>query len=54
VREHPQDIANIDEKTRDHLHARADLKKMGIMLELWLNNSVKITELSTSCITLSK
>jgi hypothetical protein len=41
-------------KTRDHGHARADLKKMGISLELWLDDSVKGTELPTSCITLSK
>jgi hypothetical protein len=42
------------EKTRDHGYVRADLKKIGIRLELWLNGSVKGTELPTSCITLSK
>jgi hypothetical protein len=47
-------LLNMDGKTRDHGHARADLKKMGIMLELWLDDSVKGTELPTSCITLSK
>jgi hypothetical protein len=41
-------------KTRDHGHAWADLKKMGIRPELWLDDSVKGTELPTSCITLSK
>jgi hypothetical protein len=45
---------NTDKKTRDHVHARADLKKMGIRTELWLNDSVKGTVLPTSCITLSK
>jgi hypothetical protein len=43
-----------DEKTRDHEHARADLKKIGIMPELWLDDSIKGIELPTSCITLSK
>jgi hypothetical protein len=47
-------LLNTDEKTRDHGHARADLKKMRIRSELWLDNSVKGTELPTSCITLSK
>jgi hypothetical protein len=47
-------LLNMDRKTRDHGHARADLKKMGIMPELWLDESVKGTELPTSCITLSK
>jgi hypothetical protein len=32
----------------------ANLKKMGIKSELWLNDSVKGTELPTSCIALSK
>jgi hypothetical protein len=41
---------NTDEITRDHGHARADLKKMGIRLELWLNDSVKGMELPTSCV----
>jgi hypothetical protein len=40
-------------KTRDHGHARADLKKMENRPELWLDDSVKGTELPTSCITLS-
>jgi hypothetical protein len=47
-------LLNTDEKTRDHGHVRADLKKMRIMPELWLDNSVKEMELPTSCITLSK
>jgi hypothetical protein len=47
-------LLNTNGKTRDHGHARADLKKMGIMPELWLDDSVKGTELPTSCITLSK
>jgi hypothetical protein len=42
------------EKTRDHGHARADLKKTRIKPELWLDDSVKGTKLPTSCITLSK
>jgi hypothetical protein len=45
---------NTDGKTRDHGHARANLTKMGIRPELWLDDSVKGTELPTSCITLSK
>jgi hypothetical protein len=47
-------LLKTDGKTRDHGHARADLKKMRIMPELWLDDSVKGTELPTSCITLSK
>jgi hypothetical protein len=47
-------LLNTDGKTRDHGHARVDLKKMGIMPELWLDDSVKGIELPTSCITLSK
>jgi hypothetical protein len=47
-------LLNTDKKTRDHGHAQADLKKMGIRSELWLDDSVKGTELPTSCITLSK
>jgi hypothetical protein len=47
-------LLNTDGKTRDHGHTLADLKKMGIRLELWLDDSVKGTELPTSCITLSK
>jgi hypothetical protein len=50
----PRTLLNTDRKTRDHGHARADLKKMGIGPELWLDDSVKGTELPTSCITLSK
>jgi hypothetical protein len=30
-------LFNTNEKTRDHGHARADLKKMGIKQELWLD-----------------
>jgi hypothetical protein len=47
-------LLNMDGKTRDHGHARADIKKMGIGPELWLDDSVKGMELPTSCITLSK
>jgi hypothetical protein len=47
-------LLNTDKKTRDHGHARVDLKKMEIRPELWLDDSVKGTELHTSCITLSK
>jgi hypothetical protein len=47
-------LLNTDRKTRDHGHARVDLKKMGIRSELWLDDSVNETELPTSCITLSK
>jgi hypothetical protein len=46
-------LLNTNGKTRDHGHARVDLKKMGIRQELWLDDSVKGTELPTSC-TLSK
>jgi hypothetical protein len=47
-------LLNTDGKTREHGHARADLKKIGIRPELWLDDSVKAIELFTSCITLSK
>jgi hypothetical protein len=47
-------LVNTDRKTRDHGHAQANLKKMGIRPELWLDDSVKGTKLPTSCITLSK
>jgi hypothetical protein len=47
-------LLNMDRKTKDHGHARVDVKKIGIRLELWLDDSVKGTKLSTSCITLSK
>jgi hypothetical protein len=47
-------LLNTDGKTRDHGHARVDLKKIGIRPELWLDGSVNGTELLTSCITLSK
>jgi hypothetical protein len=47
-------LLNTNGKTRDHGHARADLKKMGIRQELWLDDFVKGTKLPTSCITLSK
>jgi hypothetical protein len=47
-------LLNMDKKTRDHGHARADLNKMVIRLELWLDDSVKRTELPISCITLLK
>jgi hypothetical protein len=47
-------LLNTDGKTRDDEHALADLKKMGIRPELWLDDSIKRTKLPTSCITLSK
>jgi hypothetical protein len=47
-------LLNMDEKTRDHEHAWADLLKIRIRQELWLDDSVKGMELPTSCITLSK
>jgi hypothetical protein len=47
-------LLNTNGKTRDHGHARADLRKMGIRQELWLDDFIKGTELPTSCITLSK
>jgi hypothetical protein len=47
-------LLNTNGKTRDHGHARVDLKKMGIRQELWLDDFVKGMELPTSCITLSK
>jgi hypothetical protein len=47
-------LLNTNGKTRDHGHARVDLKIMKIRQELWLNDFIKGTELPTSCITLSK
>jgi hypothetical protein len=47
-------LLNTNGKTRDHGHARTDLKKMGIRQELWLDDFIKGMELPTSCITLSK
>jgi hypothetical protein len=47
-------LLNTDKKTRNHGHAWADLKKMGIRPELWLDDSVKGTKLPTLCITLLK
>jgi hypothetical protein len=47
-------LLNMDGKTRDHGDARADLKKMGIRPELWLDDSLKGMELPTFCITFSK
>jgi hypothetical protein len=47
-------LLNMDKKTRDHGHTQPDLKKMEIMSELWLDDSVKGMELPTSCTTLSK
>jgi hypothetical protein len=47
-------LLNMNEKTRDHRHARADMRKMVIRQELRLDDFVKGMELSTSCITLSK
>jgi hypothetical protein len=40
--------------TRDHGHARANLKKMGIRPEFWLDDSVKGMKPPTSCITHSR
>jgi hypothetical protein len=37
-------LLNMDENTRDHGHAPADLKKMGIRPELWHDNLVKAGE----------
>jgi hypothetical protein len=34
-------LLNMEEKTRDREHERVDLKKMRIMPELWLDESVK-------------
>jgi hypothetical protein len=36
-------LLNTDGKTRDHGHAQADIKKLGIRQELWLDDSVKGT-----------
>jgi hypothetical protein len=47
-------LLNTDGRTRDHGDARVDLKKLQIKPKLWLDDSVKGTELPTSCITLSK
>jgi hypothetical protein len=47
-------LLNTNGKTMDHGHVCADIKKMGIRLELWLDDSEKRMELPTSCITLSK
>jgi hypothetical protein len=47
-------LLNTDEKTRDHGHAQANLKKMGIRPELCQDDSVKVIELPTLCITLLK
>jgi hypothetical protein len=47
-------LLNTDGKTRDHAHARANLKKMVIGPKLWLDNSIKEMKLPTSCITLLK
>jgi hypothetical protein len=46
-------LLNMNEKIRDHEHARADIKKMRIRQELLLDDSVKGIKLSTSYITLS-
>jgi hypothetical protein len=45
---------HVEKHVCDHGHARANIKKMGIRLALWLDDSVKGMELPTSCITLSK
>jgi hypothetical protein len=46
-------LLNMNEKTRDHGHARADPKKIEISQELWLDDFIKGMELLTSCIALS-
>jgi hypothetical protein len=47
-------LLDMEGKTRDHGHARADLKKIGVRPELWLYDSIQGIELPTSCITLPK
>jgi hypothetical protein len=47
-------LLNTNRKTMNHGYARADLKKIEIRQELWLDDFVKGTELPTSYITLSK
>jgi hypothetical protein len=47
-------LLNTNRKTREHGHACADLKKMEIRQELWLDDFINGTELPTSYITLSK
>jgi hypothetical protein len=47
-------LLNTNRKNRDHRHARADLKKIGIRQELWFDDFIKGMKLPTSCITLSK
>jgi hypothetical protein len=44
-------LLNTNNKTRDHGHAWANLKKMGIRPGLWLDDSIKRTKLPTSYIT---
>jgi hypothetical protein len=40
-------LLNTNRKTRDHGHARTDMKKMGIRKELCLDDFVKGTKLPT-------
>jgi hypothetical protein len=47
-------LLNTDSKTRDHGHARDGLKKIGMRPELWLDDSVKGTELPIPFIIISK
>jgi hypothetical protein len=47
-------LLNTNGKSRDHGYARANLKKMGIRSEMWLDDTVKGIELPTSYINLSK
>jgi hypothetical protein len=47
-------LLNIDQKTKNHGHARADLKKIGVRPESWLDDVVNGMKLPISCITLSK
>jgi hypothetical protein len=47
-------LLNTDGKTRNHGHARADIKKIEIRPELWHEDSVKAMKLPTSYITHSK
>ena len=47
-------LLNMKGKTKDHKNARADLKEMGLRLELHVKDTNKGKFLPPSCITLSK
>jgi hypothetical protein len=47
-------LLNSGGETRNHGHAQADIKKMEIRPELWLDDSGKGMKLPTSCIILLK